>query len=266
LNSKLLPYFTVIVPTHDRPILLRRAVTSIKAQATTVPFQVIVVGDLVNREISSICDDLLSNSDMYIRRDPCKLADARNAALPFAKGRYVLFLDDDDAWHPNYIEDLYNNPHVQQGNLVYSNCTRVIESRFPEGPQFVSEDFIDMTDRVNELVYVRNQIHMSCIAFPRALLWNLQFDPLLRNFEDWEFLLSVFDRTMPTHIPILGSRIYEVHDETSDRMSNKTFGNFGGVLDYLYVYRRRPAPTDQLKLLRAELLKKVGLDVDSELL
>ena len=266
MNSKPLPFFTVIVPTHDRPMLLRRALTSIKAQITTVSFQVIVVCDLVNRDISLICDELLSNNDMFIRRDPCKLADARNAALPFAKGKYVLFLDDDDAWHPNYLEDLHNQPLVQQGMLVYSNCTRVIESRFPEGPQFVSEDGIDMTGRVDELIYVRNQIHMSCIAFPRVLIWGLQFDPLLRNFEDWEFLLSVFDRTMPTHIPILGSRIYEVHDDTSDRMSNKTFGNFGGVLDYLYVYRRRPAPTVQLRQLRAELLKKVGLDVDPELL
>jgi GalNAc5-diNAcBac-PP-undecaprenol beta-1,3-glucosyltransferase len=107
---------------------------------------------------------------------------------------------------------------------------------------------------------------MSCIAFPRALIWGLQFDPLLRNFEDGEFLLSVFVRTMPTHVPVIGSRICEVHDETSDRMSNKTFGNFGGVLDCLYVYRRRPAQTDQLRQLRAELLKKVGLDFNSDLL
>jgi glycosyltransferase involved in cell wall biosynthesis len=266
MNSKPLPFFTVIVPTHSRPMLLRRALSSIKSQATSVPFQVIVVCDKVSSETSAACDDLLSDTDMFIRRDPCKVADSRNAALPFAKGKYILFLDDDDAWHPNFLENLYNQPAVQQGQLVYTDCSRVIERRDPQGPQFISEDGIDMTGRVNELIYVRNQSHMSTIAFPRTLLWGLQFDPLLRTFEDWEFLLGVFDRAMPVHVPVLGSRIYEVHDDTTDRLSNQAFDDYGGVLDYLYIYRRRPAPTEQLRQIRADMLKKVGLGVDAGLL
>ncbi len=266
MNTKPLPFFTVIVPTHNRPSLLRRALESIKGQITSVQFQVIVVCDKVSRETSAVCDDLLSDTDMYIRRDPCKVADSRNTALPFAKGKYIMFLDDDDAWHPNYLEDLYKQEAVQKGLLVHCDCSRVVERRPPEGPQFIMEDKVEMAGRVNELVYARNQIHMSTIAFPRTLLWGLQFDPLLRTFEDWEFLLGVFEREMPTHVPVMSSRIFEVHDDTTDRLSNQAFDDYGGVLDYVYIYRRRPAPTEQLKQIRAEMMKNAGVAVDPSLL
>ena len=71
---------------------------------------------------------------------------------------------------------------------------------------------------------------------------------------------------MPIHVPVMSSRIFEVHDDTTDRLSNQAFDDYGGVLDYIYIYRRRPAPTLQLKQIRAEMMKNAGVAVDPSLL
>ena len=97
-------------------------------------------------------------------------------------------------------------------------------------------------------------------AFPRTLLDGIAFDPTMRAYEDWDWLLGVFDREMPRHVPVLGSRVFEVPDETTDRRGASTQANdLNAVYDYLYVYRRHPAPTAELKARRAALMQAHGI-------
>jgi hypothetical protein len=72
---------------------------------------------------------------------------------------------------------------------------------------------------------------------------------------------------MPIHVSLLGSRVFEVKDDTSDRRgSSQTATDFNAVLDYLYVYRRHAAPTTELKQQRAALLAPFGLQIAPEML
>ena len=100
------PFFSVIVPTHTRAILLRRALESIKSQACPVDVEVIVISDASDRATDEVCAELLGKSDMYIRRNGEKGPSAsRNLGLSLAKGNYILFLDDDDAWRAGPLPD-----------------------------------------------------------------------------------------------------------------------------------------------------------------
>jgi glycosyltransferase involved in cell wall biosynthesis len=262
------PFFSVIVPTHERAILLRRALASIKSQVCPVDVEVIVISDASDPATDAVCTELLGKGDMYIRRNGAKGPSAsRNLGLSLVKGNYVLFLDDDDAWHPDCLAQLYAQPHVRLGLPVYFNCSVVSERRLPQGPELLSEAGMDLSNGLTLDVYVKNQVHMSCFAFPKHLLQGLEFDPFMRAYEDWDYLLSVFDREMPTHVPFLGSRVFEVSDDTTDRRgSSKAANDFNAVLDYLYVYRRHPAPTPELRRKRADLLARTGLPIDADLL
>nr|WP_315401850.1 glycosyltransferase family 2 protein [uncultured Duganella sp.] len=262
------PFFSVIVPTHKRAVLLRRALASIKSQACPVQCEVIVVSDAADAATDAVCAELLTASDMYIRRNGAAGPSAsRNLALSQVKGRYVMFLDDDDAWHPDCLALLHAQPHVQLGLPVYFNCTVVTERRLPAGPETVAEVALDLRHSLTPEVYVKNQVHMSCFAFPRQLLQGLEFDPFMRAYEDWDYLLAVFDRAMPTPVPFTGSRVFEVADATTDRRgSSEKANDFNAVLDYLYVYRRHPAPTPELQQARARLLAAAGMPMPAGLL
>ena len=259
-----MPFFSVIIPTHKRSILLSRALESIRQQKNGLPFEVIVVSDIVDHETDLVCRELLSSRDVYIRRSGLPgPSESRNIGKKLAKGNYLLFLDDDDAWHPDFLSQLINNSYIQQGKLIYFNCTVVQESRLIDGPVTLSEVALDLSGRLTQDVYVKNQVHMSCFAWPRTLLDGINFDTHMRAYEDWDFQLAAYTRQWPQHIPILGSRIFEVSDETTDRRGqSQDAQNFNAVLDYLYVYRRWPAPSDALKRKRADLLEYAGLKIN----
>ena len=263
-----LPFFSVIVPTHKRAGLLRRALLSVKSQALPAGMEVIVVSDVIDACTDTVCADVLTNADIYVRRNGSPGPSAsRNLALSLAKGNYILFLDDDDAWHPDCLQQLYAHLAVHESVPVYFNCSVVKERRLPEGTELLSEVGLNLAGRLTDEVYVKNQIHMSCFAFPRGLLDGIEFDPFMRAYEDWEYLLSVFDRELPIHLPFLGSRVFEVNDETTDRRGSSTQAtDFNAVFDYLYAYRRHPAPRQELSRQRAELLSSFGIPVTPDLL
>jgi GalNAc5-diNAcBac-PP-undecaprenol beta-1,3-glucosyltransferase len=261
------PKYTVIIPTHKRAGLLKRALSSLKEQANASQLEVIVVSDCGDTDTDQVCQQLLSPSDIYVRRAGLPGPSAsRNIGLQMAKGQFILFLDDDDAWHNNLIDALNACDHLQNGHAIYFDGTVIKESRTDKGPVFLREIFISTSKKLNENVFVKNQIHMSCFAFPRHLLGNLAFDLHMRAYEDWDFLLYVFEREMPVHFPIIGSKIYEVDDETTDRRGNsKQAHDYNAILDYLYVYRRHPTNTI-LQEKRRTLLNHAGLPLPSHTL
>src|SRR5690242_16188801 len=94
---------TVVIPTHNRPALMRRALSSVLAQDYAGGIEVIVVFDRsepeysLERDATSRRVRVLSNS-----RTP-GLAGSRNTGILAATSDYVAFLDDDDVWLPSKL-------------------------------------------------------------------------------------------------------------------------------------------------------------------
>jgi len=99
-----MPKVSVIIPTHNRPELLKRAINSVLAQ-TYQDFEIIVVDD---GDISAE-DIVKSFSDSRIRfirhETPHRGGSAtRNTGIQNATGEFIAFLDDDDEWLPGKLE------------------------------------------------------------------------------------------------------------------------------------------------------------------
>lgn len=262
------PFFSVIVPTHKRPVLLERALQSIKSQASAPRCEVIVVADESNPADDEVCHRLLGPEDIHIRRNgPPGPSLSRNLGMDLASGSYILFLDDDDAWRPGFLAHLADQPAIQAGRFVFFDCMLADESRTESPPRLIAEKSLDLSKRLNEQVYVRNQLPNSVLAIPGSLTADVRFDPHMRAYEDWDFLLALCDREMPQHAPVSGVTIYKTNDEAPDsRGKSDGARDLNALLDYLYVYRRHPAPNAEVRQSRVNFLRQIGIDVAAELL
>lgn len=101
-----MPTISVIIPTYNRPELLRKALDSV-LQQTYRDLEVIVVDD-GSCEETHLCNLKLLQMDNRVRyvykKESCGVAAARNDGIRIAEGRYVAFLDDDDIWLPMKLE------------------------------------------------------------------------------------------------------------------------------------------------------------------
>lgn len=93
VRQPLMPRTSVIIPTHNRPELLPRAVES--AQRAGLDVEVVVVDDASIDQTASVCRSLPNIK--YVRIDRNQgVAGARNVGLLHSEGEFVTFLDDDD--------------------------------------------------------------------------------------------------------------------------------------------------------------------------
>jgi glycosyltransferase involved in cell wall biosynthesis len=97
------PLVSVVVPTRDRPELLRRAVTAILGQTYRGPIECVVVFDQSDPDLP--WPELPPGRRLVLVRNQRTpgLAGARNSGILAATGELVAFCDDDDEWLPEKL-------------------------------------------------------------------------------------------------------------------------------------------------------------------
>lgn len=112
MKCKKVPKVNVIIPTSGRSGLLKRAIKSVLEQ-TFQDFEIIVVDDNNPGEIKAQTHEIVRDfNDERLRYVPHEInkgnAAARNTGINLAKGEYVAFLDDDDIFLPQKLEEHIN--------------------------------------------------------------------------------------------------------------------------------------------------------------
>jgi glycosyltransferase involved in cell wall biosynthesis len=97
------PTVSVVVPTRDRPELLRRAVAAILGQTYKGPIECLVVFDQSDPDLD--WPELPPGRTLIACRNDRTpgLAGARNSGILAATGELVAFCDDDDEWLPEKL-------------------------------------------------------------------------------------------------------------------------------------------------------------------
>src|SRR5690606_37578709 len=98
------PLFSIILTTYNRPALLKDALASIDAQSLR-DFEVVLVNDHGEPVESFLAGFEFPITYLYQGRNGGPAA-ARNAALHLARGRYVVYLDDDDRYLPSHLKEM----------------------------------------------------------------------------------------------------------------------------------------------------------------
>lgn len=99
-----LPFFSVIIPTHNGAYRINTAIESCLEQSFR-DFEAIVICDSCTDDTADVVkqytarDERVTMHTTDVHRDGL----ARNVGLLFARGQYILFLDDDDWWLHEFV-------------------------------------------------------------------------------------------------------------------------------------------------------------------
>lgn len=106
MNEKHIPLVSIIMPAYQCEKYIEEAIQSVMQQTYT-NWELLVTEDHSHDNTWRILRQLASR-DIRIRlfRTPCNqgAAMARNLSLTHASGRYIAYLDADDAWKPDKLE------------------------------------------------------------------------------------------------------------------------------------------------------------------
>ncbi|HET6149957.1 MAG TPA: glycosyltransferase [Polyangia bacterium] len=198
------PAVSVIIPTFNRPHLLELAVRSVLAQ-TFQDFEVIVVND-AGTSVADVIARLAGGPrvrciDNLTRRGH---GGSRNAGIRAARGRYLSYLDDDDAFLPDHLATLVGALADGRHAVVYSDAERATVTA--EG-RVVARDIPYASDFDPDALLFTNYIPILCVLHRRECVEAVAgpggalFDETLPVLEDWDLWIRLSRRFPFLRVP-----------------------------------------------------------------
>ena len=153
-------------------------------------FEIIVVDDLSGSEIEEAVVALDNNKINYIKKQLGSNSSAKNCAMDFAKGEYVVFVEENSKLKQNYLEILYNE--ISKNNLDIAMLTRdgypsILEEKISSGQEYLVEEIKRLKSDLN--------YNITACMFKRKFLdiYNLRFQEDMLALENLYFKLKTFD-------------------------------------------------------------------------
>lgn len=208
------PFFSIVIPTHNRPKMLGRAIGSILSSHRD-DYEIVVINDGSTDSYQDIKERYKDIIHYCENKKSVGVAAARNMGVTLARGQWILFLDDDDELAPGYLERIketirsYEDCCAVWGGAKiihkYSNCIRVEERTYPEN--------------YGQIKHLVNDLMMVGVGFGFAINKGVfkdigMFDESFRFSEDTElFVRLVSNDRVPRPVPGIGVIKHEEHSE-----------------------------------------------------
>lgn len=177
---------SIIVPFYNVEKYIERCLESLVNQ-TLEDIEILLVNDGSedkSEEIAKKFIETYPDKIMYLKKENGGLSDARNYAIPKARGEYIAFLDSDDYVEMDMYEEMYNK--AKEENLDYVECdflweypNKILESK---GKHYNDKKEMFIHARVvawNKLIK-RELIQENKIEFPKGY-----------RYEDVEFFYKL---------------------------------------------------------------------------
>jgi len=204
---------SVVIPTYNRAALLSRSVDSVLQQSFP-DLELIVVNDhSTDNTVEMVCS-IIDERVRLVNHDGASGGSAaRNTGIIAARGSVVAFLDDDDEWMPEKLEEQLRD--IEGFDAVL--CGAVQKGMNKEDRSFPDHDVtVDVLRR--GFIYAGGT---SNIMLRRECAAENLFDETLPNGQDWDFLIRLSEsfKVKYIHRPLV---IY--NDGGHERITNRPRG------------------------------------------
>lgn len=219
---------SVVVPTHDRPKMLRRAMQSILRQDYN-NLEVIVVQDNCSEDTNKVVKEFKDNRIKSLISDvSLGGAAARNLGINECTGEFIAFLDDDDEWKKNKLS---NQIKIFKS---YSD-TAIVSTGYDENNgQNIQKIEIPSIIDLNDLLYLNYCGSFSFCMTKKEYVNGLLINSELKACQDWDLWVKILFKTGLKCRSNKETFLVVYHTEHEDRLSN----HIGNVYKYRVLFLR----------------------------
>ncbi len=249
------PLVSVIVPTYNRPEMLKRAVESVLSQ-TYPSIEIVVVND-AGDDAEHIIRALNTRSDIFYIRHAANrgLAAARNTGIRAAHGKYIAYLDDDDIYYPDHIERLVTSLTSTDYRVAHTQACRSHQEKRDGRYIETHKTTPYTTDVTHEGLLVCNLVPVLCVMHEKSCLNEVGcFDETLPTHEDWDLWIRLSKKYEFLHIPRVTAEVTWRTDGST--MTSRLAREFLTVPETVYnKYRRLVADKPHIAALQSKRLQ-----------
>lgn len=201
------PFFSVIITTYNRKMLLKRALQSL-IQQTHTDWEGIIIDDGSTDNTESEIKPFLDDSRLqFIYQKNTGYSLAKNSGIFLAKGKYITFLDSDDEYLFNHLDTrnqiLAQHPEI---DFLYGGLSVI-------GNEYVPDRFDN-----HKLIHLDDCVIGGTFFIKKELAFSLKGFRDIAMGSDAEFFERVGATGSVIHKTSIPTYVY--HRENPDSLTN----------------------------------------------
>ncbi|WP_300438556.1 glycosyltransferase family A protein [Christiangramia sp.] len=212
---------SIIIPCYNDGRYIEQAIQSILDQ-TYSNREIIVIDDGSNNETKNILKDLDQKIDLLITQENQGTSAARNIGISYAKGKFILPLDSDDYFEPDFIEKSVNILEKDSRVGLVTCHAHIIKD------DNITGEIISVGGQAKDML-IRNGVLANSLF--RKKVWedvSGYDEKMVQGYEDWDFNISITQK---------GWQVYVIDEFLFNyrlkKKSRNTFANFSHKYDLL---------------------------------
>jgi glycosyltransferase involved in cell wall biosynthesis len=215
-----MPFFTVIIPTYNRADLIEVAINSVLQQSFT-DFEIIVIDDASQDDTEKVVSKFSDTRIQYIKNERnLERSRTRNKAINLAKGNYITFLDSDDYYLENHLQNFYDEiSSVKIKSAMFFCNKKTLENKVISSNLFLPI----LENPVEYFLLIPVMPLQVCVS--QDILLKHQFNPNIHINEDsllWMEIASEY----PVYQSAKETCVYLTHENNSINVQkNNVFKN-----------------------------------------
>ena len=212
------PLVSVIIPVHNRPVIVLDAIKSVQDQ-TWDNWELIIVDDASSDNTWEVIQNIVAQDDrirVFKHEKNKDCGAARNTGISHTKGAYIAFLDSDDVWLPEKLEkqmQVFGSDNndlglVYTGVIIINSHNERRDKRARQGGRLYNALCeINIIGSPSRVMVTREALN-SCGGFDETLI----------SLEDWDLWLRISRKYQIGLVP----EPLVVYKESADSISGRS--------------------------------------------
>lgn len=191
---------SVIIPTFNRSHILTKAIESVTSQSNE-NWELIIVDDGSTDDTQEKVEEFLTDRRIkYFFQQNSGVSVARNAGVDRSSGEYLIFLDSDDTFHPDLIQQL-NNERFHRYDIICWEVMRIFDGKsIIEKPKKLKKIYNSiMASFLAGSICYKKEIFLQVGKYDSALSFGENYELGMRISEVKDLRIKIINEPLLTY-------------------------------------------------------------------